>query len=44
MSREKIDLNIGMLPYADFKRVYNYHQQEKLITLSIINPISIFGE
>jgi CRP-like cAMP-binding protein len=44
VSREKMNHQLKILPYANFNGVYNYQPEQKVITLAQINPICIFGE
>lgn len=44
VSKEKLDLNIKTLAYANFSGVYNYQSEVKLLRLALLNPISVFGE
>lgn len=44
VGRQRLSLNIKALPYANFSGVYNYRKESKLVSLALINPISLFGE
>ncbi len=44
VSRERMNRDLKILPYANFNGVYNYKPEQKMISLAQINPICIFGE